>query len=713
MNSAAINAIRQRFLEHVPDFSDFANPPQHFRDSEVAWKHDASKKSHELLGDYVNGSRQFTSDAEARKTLLEVMKLTNFLNWRDKAYLDDQLFHEDGDWLKFAQLTLQCLRQADSDGWKAPMQEMLDWLGTKNCRANITKILPTYFLFLWNPERHFYIKPDFVDGFLKLMGEQPLGQGKPLTIDKYERVLRTLQGFRHEIADWKPKDNIDVQGLGWVVTGGWKESVPPPAKANPVPSPKPDPGLAPKPRRPELPLNLILTGPPGTGKTYRVLTKYQPEFEERVEQTREAFVYSQCAKLRWHEVCVISMRLLGRPARMPEILETLPVKARAMAQGQRASLSNTLWISMGSHTPETCTNLSPATGRTEPALFWKDEDPTWKLVEGVEQIVPELIALADEIKNYRPSSTLVRRHEFITFHQSFSYEDFVEGIKPDLDAIEAEDEGSSVRYTIEPGIFRRIVNRANNDPSNAYALFIDEINRANVSNVFGELITLLEPDKRMTYSTTKKEWEGGVQVKLPYTHSARPSDPLFGVPDNLYIIGTMNSADRSIALLDLALRRRFAFEEVAPQPEILTTSPGPIKTDDGETIELDRLLDAMNQRIEYLYDRDHTIGHSYLMKVGSLDDLEWVFREKILPLLQEYFYGDWSKIQMVLGDLIEAKDGDDRPKVHANAIVSHVVQQPKLLFGFDDDAYQERRSYSINDDLSAESFIKIYKALSG
>ena len=168
----------------------------------------------------------------------------------------------------------------------------------------------------------------------------------------------------------------------------------------------------------------------------------------------------------------------------------------------------------------------------------------------------------------------------------------------------------------------------------------------------------------------------------------------------------MNSADRSIALLDLALRRRFTFDEYMPDSSLLAAS---VVAEDGEEIQLDKLLDVINQRIEYLYDRDHTIGHSYLMGVTTLEDLERAFRQKILPLLQEYFYGDWHKIQLVLGDLIPAEDVDDRAKTHPHAIVTHIVQRPKQLFGLDDESYQDRRSYAINEEMSAESFRKVYQ----
>ncbi|MFO0905711.1 MAG: AAA family ATPase [Pirellulales bacterium] len=714
MNSNNVAAIRQTFLRYVPDFQDFEQPLAEILRIETEYKRDAAQKTRLLLSPYVSGQQSFSSDEFARKTLFQITRATKFQNWRDESYLQEQLLTTTGDWVTCADHVIQCLRGVEGESWEAPLQEFLGWLQSKNCAPNITKIVPTQFLFLWRPNEHYCVKSVFCDKFLDLLGEAPLGQGKPLTIDGYRRVLHICRDFRAAIADWKPRDNIDVHSLAWIVTGGWGE---PPA-ASPPPgngesTPKPEPPAKPErlPDHPLLPLNLILAGPPGTGKTFALQTKYLPLFEERVaEQSREQFVLQSCAELSWYEACLIGLRLLGRPANVQELAETLPVKARMTTRANKKWVTNTLWTSMAYHTPESCTNVSIGQ-RSEPPVFWKNEDPTWRLLEGIEQIAPDLIALADAIRDYRPTSTIVRRYEFVTFHQSYSYEDFVEGIKPTMGTVETETEAGQVQYSIEPGLFMRMVRRAMADPDHAYALFIDEINRANISNVFGELITLLEPDKRMKFNRATGEWEGGVQVKLPYTHSARPQEPLFGVPDNLFVIGSMNTADRSIALLDLALRRRFTFDEIMPDPDLLVKHPGPVPVDDGEPIHLDKLLDAINQRIEYLYDRDHTIGHSYLMEVKSLEDLKRAFRQKILPLLQEYFYGDWHKIQLVLGDLVKGEDADYRLKAHPQAIVTHVVQRPKHLFGVEDEAYQDRRSYAINDELSAESFRKIYKSL--
>ena len=232
------------------------------------------------------------------------------------------------------------------------------------------------------------------------------------------------------------------------------------------------------------------------------------------------------------------------------------------------------------------------------------------------------------------------RIEMVTFTQNTTYEDFVEGIRPVLAGgaipgaakpAERGDVGGDVRYELSLGAFRHIVERAAQDPDERYVLVIDEINRGNIARIFGELITLIEDSKRI----------GGddeTRVTLPGSKTE------FGVPANLYVVGTMNTADRSIALLDTALRRRFVFEEMMPDD----SHPGVSADADG--VDCRELLAAMNRRIAVLLDREHQIGHTYFLGVDRLPALASTFRTRIMPLLQEYFYDDWEKIRAVLND---------------------------------------------------------------
>ena len=217
---------------------------------------------------------------------------------------------------------------------------------------------------------------------------------------------------------------------------------------------------------------------------------------------------------------------------------------------------------------------------------------------------------------------------FVTFHQSYAYEDFVEGIRPQVD------EKGALTYNVRDGVFKKLCERASKEPSKEFALFIDEINRGNIARIFGELISLIEVDKRIGNSKELK-------VTLPY------SERKFGVPANVHIIGTMNTADRSIALLDSALRRRFQFEELMPDPTLLKK---PINDGEEGEIDLRKLLEVMNARLTHLLHRDQTIGHSYFMDVKDFKHLREIFAHKILPLLQEAFYDNWRHICLVLAN---------------------------------------------------------------
>ncbi|HCH02627.1 MAG TPA: AAA family ATPase [Vibrio sp.] len=453
---------------------------------------------------------------------------------------------------------------------------------------------------------------------------------------------------------------------------------------------------------------------------------------------------------------------------------------------------NTSNLDEGMHQPMSSLNKilygPPGTGKTyhtiEAAVKAAEPNFTWETRE--------------ELKKEYQSLVEKNRVRFVTFHQSYGYEEFVEGLKA------STNESEQITYAVEDGIFKSIVSdatkfRINKDikedkdfdslwdkfleqftdeesgvriktkrttfivtdiSSNTihfeksqgdsvhslsiktlkaifdgervmkgglnpyysgfvnylkelsnksklvkterknFVLVVDEINRGNISKIFGELITLIEPSKR-------KGEDEALELTLPY------SSEIFSVPNNLHIIGTMNTADRSLAMMDTALRRRFDFVEMMPKPELLTDVI-------VNGIDLKELLIKLNERIAILYDREHTLGHAFFMPVKVLysngkenlafKELQTVFKNKIIPLLEEYFFEDWSKIRLVLGDNQKALDFQ---------LITEEVQTPqqlKSLFGNNhklDEYGQSVVNYRLADDksnvwLDPRAYIGIY-----
>ena len=240
----------------------------------------------------------------------------------------------------------------------------------------------------------------------------------------------------------------------------------------------------------------------------------------------------------------------------------------------------------------------------------------------------------------------------VTFHPSYSYEDFVEGFRPNVD-------GGSDPYVLNAGIFKEICNEAKNDLENNYVLLIDEINRGNIPKIFGELITLIEKDKRNPENS----------LKLTYS-----KDDFF-VPENLIIIGTMNTADKSLVQMDEALRRRFVFEELMPEPELLETLNSPGKKYKDILVNINKKIIEGDNIKQF---RDRQIGHSYFMEEPFGDkELRLVIKYQILPLLQDYFYDDYEEIKRILGSKIIGPD--NRPgKILDEGNESELIRELRL-----------------------------------
>ena len=287
------------------------------------------------------------------------------------------------------------------------------------------------------------------------------------------------------------------------------------------------------------------------------------------------------------------------------------------------------------------------------------------------------------------------RISFTTFHQSYGYEEFIEGIKPIID-----ENKQDIGYTIEPGVFKEFCDNAKSitrtstgiestvieENTEPQVFIIDEINRGNISKIFGELITLIE-------STKRAGMPEAASAILPY------SGDEFSVPSNVYILGTMNTADRSIALMDTALRRRFQFVEMMPDSDVLRK----IHADKVEDLDVAAMLDKINERIEYLYDREHTIGHAFFTDLkddATLEKLQSIFEKSVIPLLQEYFYEDYQKIQLVLGDNAKSDDSlkfiIDEKVIAKNIFkgnVEDVIDLPEKKYSINSKAFENINSY--------------------
>lgn len=452
--------------------------------------------------------------------------------------------------------------------------------------------------------------------------------------------------------------------------------------------------------------NRIYYGPPGTGKTYGVIELLRRDYEQAmtsvtVEEWQSQFIAEKIAPLKWWEGAVLALVDLGGKANVSQVLEHRFIDAIAIAKGRKDNLRQTIWNSLQERTVDEST-IVKQTLRFSPQAFGKDDEPVWQLAGEWEEACADLVALVKAYRAGTQSSEILRHYSFVTFHQSYGYEEFVEGLRPVLDD---ETESGAIRYEIRPGAFKELCRKARLAPDQRFAMVIDEINRGNISKIFGELITLIEPDKR-------EGSEYAISVTLPYSGEA------FSVPPNVDIIGTLNTADRSLALLDTALRRRFDFVPVLPDVRDDAGAPlfGLRVTLGEQVIDIPRMLSVINQRIEALYDRDHCIGHAYFTSLTKVPDgderlvaLSQVFSNRIVPLLEEYFFEDWQKIQLVLADnqkpdaarfVVESKDHED---------------DLACLFGSDHglDTYATKQRYAVQDAsfTNPDAYIGIYLTL--
>ena len=708
VDRSALDQLRDRFLSACPDFRNFVDPGTGWARDEKAYKVAASER--------VRAALEEGGDEEALgKAVFEILKTAAkdapFVRWQT----EDTIAKQYSELLGEFHAVIGQLIQSDQPAEEVLLQayDSLDAL-KKRGAASLTYGERINILFsalsMVRPLEAASIKITRInEAWVKLTGKKLFVEATADMESDYRRfadVFSELFSIMRDDWRWQPQDWIDIQGFLWIATEPLETDVSTNTSNNRGKS------------MPISPTNLILYGPPGTGKTYSTAEEAVRLCGEPVPDDREALMETYQRLLAegriefvtFHQSMSYEDFVEGRQPTTESDedddsssvgfrLETVPGIFRRMAKRAetsrgRSTGGNAITIadrkvfkmSIGEvKNPEDAHLFEEAIKGGYTLLGWEDIDWSDDRYADREAII-EACQTEGEIEghtkvNARSGSVQmpfifrnrVHQGDIVIVSKGNSLFRAIGEFTGDYEFHRQQEDGYSHRravrwlwidregvsvseiYTqrfmmksiyqipkeglIIPALERYLNSQQADGPAEpeAFVLIIDEINRANISKVFGELITLLEPDKRL-------DQPNALKVRLPY------SGDDFGVPSNLYILGTMNTADRSIALLDTALRRRFTFREMMPDPSLLTDATGTCGLD------LPLILDTINKRIEYLYDREHQIGHAYFIDCTSRADVDAVMRTRVIPLLAEYFFEDWEKIAAVLGDAV-SNDG--------------------------------------------------------
>jgi 5-methylcytosine-specific restriction endonuclease McrBC GTP-binding regulatory subunit McrB len=580
-----------------------------------------------------------------------------------------------------------------------------------------SRSVATFFLFLNNPSEHFFIKTEEVNRFLAAFGLPKFANDNLSAEEytRVKNLAEQVKEYLDKDG-FEPKDMIDVQSFVWTALtdkGAAENDEAKPDELEPLPDELEEES---KPDMQKHPLNQILYGPPGTGKTFHTARiaveicdnsapadriELMKRYRELVRERRVSFVsfhqsfsYEEFIEgIRpnleikddevedrltyriedglFKKMCKMAKNAMDDIKRPRSGITDLRVRRFfKMSVGglydpvvESYCFENN-WLALGKG-GDVDFSVLPNEKKWEPArdaikslMAEKNPDNEIKRFDiqaiylfknnmdiGDIVIIPkgltQVQAIGEVTGGYEYNPDTFPGEEYMHFRKvrwlikgaEIPYEK-IQSIRFAQASIYCIDKKAINIEYLEELLRPSKESQSDDNPPESYVLIIDEINRANISKVFGELITLIEPDKRFGAINE-------ITVKLPYS-----SGEEFGVPINLHIVGTMNTADRSLALMDTALRRRFEFVEMMPD---YSTLEGLFV----ESINIKKMLEIMNKRIEALYDREHTLGHAFFIPLkenNSIKKLGAIFEHKIIPLLAEYFFEDWHKIRLVLGD---------------------------------------------------------------
>ena len=707
IDRTALEQLRDRFLAASPDFKSFVDPGIGWANREKAYKVAASERVQAVLEEGGN-------DEVLGKAVFEILKTAAkdapLVRWQTEDAIAKQHPEQLGD---FHEVVGRLIRsdQAAEVSLSHAFDE-LGAIRARGA-ASLTYGERVNILFsalsMVRPGEAAPLKITRInEAWEKLTGKELFVEAKAdmaLDYRRFANVFSQLFDIMRDDWRWQPQDWLDIQGFLWIAVN--KSPAEPAEKDT-----SSDTNESRELPMPNSSVNLILYGPPGTGKTYSTTAEAVRLCGEPVPEDRDALMqtYQRLRAARRIEFVTFHQSMSyedfvegrhpttgtdgdGDTASAGFRLEVVPGIFRIMAK--RAETSRGQSTDGGAITVSGRQVFKMSIGEAsnpEDAHLFEDaiedgytllgfEDIDWSddkyadrnaiieacQTEGKMEGHTDVNALSGAVQMPFIFRNWVRKGDIVVVSKGNSLFRAIGEFIGDYEYDRRPDDGYSHRRAVRwlwvdrqgvsvseiysrsfsmksiyllhntelniPALERYLNSQQADGPAvpEPFVLIIDEINRANISKVFGELITLLEPDKRLNQPNELK-------VRLPY------SGEDFGVPANLHILGTMNTADRSIALLDTALRRRFTFREMMPDPSLLGEAT------EACGINLRQLLATINERIEYLYDREHQIGHAYFIDCVSRADVDAVMRDKVIPLLKEYFFEDSEKIAAVLGD---------------------------------------------------------------